>query len=187
LGLIFGVGTIGYIATKLFLNPASETVTPESAQLAIALSQPPVELPTPPAKPVAVKPKVTFVDTSKQVIEQWLTSKSAALGKEHQIEQLNKVLAEPLLSTWRESAAAYQQDNSYREYQHQIIMRSAKIDPQDANKATVEAEIKEVAQHYQSGQLDQTQSYNDDLLVRYQLIRQGDNWLIQSAEVLKTL
>ncbi|MGL5836257.1 MAG: IMS domain-containing protein, partial [Waterburya sp.] len=46
---------------------------------------------------------------------------------------------------------------------------------------------KEVAQHYQSGQLDQTQSYNDNLLVRYQLIRKGDNWLIQNAEVLKTL
>jgi curved DNA-binding protein CbpA len=187
LSLILGVGTIGFIATKLFLNPASKTAKLESAQLAIAVSQPPVELPTPPAKPVAVKPKVTLTETSEQIIEKWLTSKSAALGKEHQIEQLNNILAEPLLSTWRESAIAYQQDNSYREYEHQITMRSAKLDPQDANKVTVEAEVKEVAQHYQSGQLDQTQSYNDNLLVRYQLIRKGDSWLIQNAEVLKTL
>lgn len=187
LSLILGVGTLGFIATKLFLNPVSKTANSDPAQLAIAVSQPTVELPTATAKPVAVKPKVTLTETSKQVIEKWLTSKSAAFGKQHQIEQLNKILAEPLLTTWRERAVAYQQENSYREYEHQITMRSAKLDPQDANKATVEAEVKEAAQHYQSGQLDQTQSYNDNLLVRYQLIRQGDNWLIQNAEVLKTL
>ncbi|MGL6345074.1 MAG: IMS domain-containing protein [Waterburya sp.] len=187
LSLILGVGTIGFIGMKLFLNPASKTANPEIAKLAIAVSQPTVELPTAPAKPVAVKPKVTLTETSKQVIQEWLTSKSAAFGKEHQIEQLNNILAEPLLTTWRERAVAYQQGDLYREYEHQITMRSAKLDPQDANKAIVEAEIKEVAQHYQSGQLDQTQSYNDNLLVRYQLIRKGDNWLIQNAEVLKTL
>jgi hypothetical protein len=188
LSLILGVGTIGFIATKLFLNPTSKTVKRASPeQLAIAIAQPPVKLPTAPAKPVAVKPKVTFTETSKQVIQEWLTSKSAALGKEHQMAKLNNILAEPLLGTWRETAVAYQQENYYREYQHQITMRSAKVDPKDANKATVEAEVKEVAQHYQSGQLDQTQSYDDNLLVRYQLVRQGENWLIQSAEVLKTL
>ena len=97
------------------------------------------------------------------------------------------ILAEPLLTTWRASAKIYQAENSYREYQHAIVMRSAKVDPNDQNKATVEAEVKETAKHYQSGQLDNAQSYDDNLLVRYQLIRQGEKWLIQQAEVLKTL
>ena len=66
-------------------------------------------------------------------------------------------------------------------------MQSAKIDPNDENKATVEAEVKEVAKHYQGGQLDTAQSYDDNLLVRYQLIRQGDKWLINDTQVLKTL
>ena len=184
LGLIFGVGTIGFIVTKLFLNPSQQTA---KAQIAIAVSSPAIELPPP--KPVAVKPKpkVTFEQKSQKVVEQWLSSKSAAFGKNHKISELNTVLAEPLLTTWRDRAVAYQEGDFYREYQHQIKMRSAKINPNDPKKAVVEAEVKEVAQHYQSGQLDNAQSYDDNLLVRYQLVRQGDKWLIQNAEVLKTL
>ena len=182
LGLIFGVGTLGYIMTKLFLNPSQQTA---KAEIAIAVSSPAIELPPP--KPVAVKPKVTFEQKSQKVVEQWLSSKSAAFGKNHKISELNTVLAEPLLTTWRDRAVAYQEGDFYREYQHQIKMRAAKINPNDPKKAVVEAEVKEVAQHYQSGQLDKAQSYDDNLLVRYQLIRQGDKWLIQDAEVLKTL
>lgn len=183
--LILGVGSIGFIATKLFLSPNTKIAS--TPQLAIAVSQPTIEIPTVPKKPVEVKPQVTFTDTSKQVIQQWLTSKSAAFGKEHQITQLDSILAEPLLSTWRERALAYQKENLHREYQHQITMRLAKIDPQDNNKATVEAEVREVAQHYQSGKINQTESYDDNLLVRYQLIRKGKQWLIESTEVIKSL
>ena len=180
--LIFGAGAIGIIMSKLFLNPSQQTA---QAQIAIAVSSPAIELP--PAKPVVAKPKLTFEQKSQKVIEKWLSSKSAAFGKEHKISELNTVLAEPLLTTWHDRAIAYQEGDFYREYQHQIKMQSAKINPNNSNKAVVEAEVKEVAQHYQSGQLDNTQSYDDNLLVRYQLIRQGDKWLIQNAEVLKTL
>ena len=182
LGLILGMGTIGTVITKLFSNPSQQTA---KAQIAIAVSSPAIEIP--PAKPVVAKPKLTFEQKSQKVIERWLSSKSAAFGKEHKISELNTVLAEPLLTTWRDRAVAYQEGDFYREYQHQIKMRSAKINPEDSNKAVVEAEVKEVARHYQSGQLDNTQSYDDNLLVRYQLIRQKDKWLIQDAEVLKTL
>lgn len=185
LGLIFGAVTLGYIGTKLFLNPTQKTA--KTTQLAIAVSQPNIELPPVKPEPVVTKPKLTFTQQSQQVIDQWLTSKSAAFGKEHQIEQLDSILAEPLLTTWRERAVDYQEGNFYREYQHQIKMRWAKVNPQNPNQATVEAEVKEKAQHYQSGQLDSTQSYDDNLLVRYQLVRQGENWLIKSTEVLKTL
>ena len=184
-GLIFGVGALGYIATKLFLNPAQKTA--QSAQLAIAISQPNIELPPVKAKPVVAKPKLTFTEQSQQVIDRWLKSKSAAFGKERKIGELNSILAEPLLTTWRDRANKYVEDDSYREYQHQVKIRSAKVNPQNSNLATVEAEVKEVAQHYQSGQLDSTQSYDDNLLVRYQLIRQNDKWLIKNTEVLKTL
>ena len=184
-GLIFGVGALGYITTKLFLNPLQKTT--QQAQLAIAISQPNIELPPVKAKPVAAKPKLTFSEQSQQVVDRWLESKSAAFGKEHKIGELNGILAEPLLTTWRDLANDYLEDDSYREYQHQIKIRSAKVNPQNANLATIEAEVKEVAQHYQSGQLDSTQSYNDNLLVRYQLVRQNDKWLIKDSEVLETL
>ena len=183
--LILGVGTLSYLAMKLFLTPNLKTA--QQTQLAIALSEPAVELPPTKSTSVAAKPKLTFAEQSQQVIQNWLNSKSAAFGQEHQVDQLKEILAEPLLTTWRDRAVAYQAENLYREYQHQISMRSATVDPNNQNKATVEAEVKEVAKHYQSGQLDETQSYNDNLLVRYQLIREGEKWLINNVEVLKTL
>lgn len=185
LGLAFGVGILGFIATKLFLRPTPQVA--KQVQLAIAISDPTVDLPAPKAKPVVTKPELTFSQQSQQTIEKWLQSKSAAFGKQHQIDQLNTILAEPLLTTWQERAKDYQQNNSYREYQHQVKMRSAQQDPNNPERAIVEAEVKEVAQHYQTGQLDRTQSYDDNLLVRYQLIRQGERWLIKNAEVLQTL
>lgn len=185
-GLIFGVGTIGYIGTKLFLAPEVKTVT--KRPLAISVSQPTIELPPKKIKPIAAKPKkLTFAEQSQELIQTWLSSKSAAFGKEHQVEQLNNILAEPLLTTWRERAIAYQQENLYREYEHQVTLRSSVINPNDQNKATIEAEVKEVAKHYQAGILDNAQSYDDNLLVRYQLLRKGDKWLINHAEVLQTL
>lgn len=185
LSLILGLGTTGFMAMKLFLNPTPKIAN--KAQLAIAIGQPAVELSPVSIKPVATSPKSTFDQQSQQVIQQWLTSKSAAFGKEYQIEKLNNILAEPLLGTWRTRAMAYKQGDFYREYEHKIKMRSATISQNDPNKATVEAEVQEGAKHYQSGKLDQTQSYDDNLLVRYQLVRQRGNWLIQDSEVLKTL
>jgi curved DNA-binding protein CbpA len=187
--LILGVGTLSYLGAKLMLSPPSKTA--QDGQLAITLHQPSVKIPPRKTQVVVAKPKPkaapTLTEQSRQAIQGWLTSKSAAFGKEHQIERLNSILAEPLLTTWSDRAKTYQQENIYREYRHEITMRSAKIDPQDQNKATVEAEVKETATHYQSGKLDNAQSYDDDLLVRYQLIRQGEKWLIQKTEVLKTL
>ena len=186
LGLVLGTGAIGFATIKLFLSPNPRTAN--NPQLAIALDRPAVELP-PKKKIVAAKPKPepSFTEKSQQTIQTWLDSKSAAFGKEHQIDRLNDILAEPLLSTWRNRATAYKQGNFYREYEHNLIMRSATVDPNDQNKATIEAEVKEIAKHYQSGQLDNSQSYNDNLLVRYQIIRKEDRWMIENAEVLKNL
>jgi hypothetical protein len=191
--LVLGVGTLSYLGAKLILSPPSQKAQDRQEELAIALHQPSVKIPPQKVQAEVAKPKpkpkpvAPLSEQSHQAIQSWLTSKSAAFGKEHQIDSLNSILAEPLLTTWRDRAQTYQQDNTYREYRHKITMRSAKIDPQAQNQATVEAEVKETAKHYQSGQLDQAQSYDDNLLVRYQLIRQGEKWLIQQTEVLKTL
>lgn len=180
-----GVGAMAFIVAKLLLKPGVKIAN--EAQLTLAISQPAVELPPKKIEPVAAKPNLTFTERSRQVIQNWLSSKSAAFGKEYQIDRLDNILAEPLLTTWRERALTYKQGNSYREYEHNLTMRSAAIDPKNKNKATIEAEVREIAQHYQSGQLDNAQSYDDNLLVRYQLVRQGEKWLIENAEVLKTL
>ncbi len=186
LSLVMGVGTVGFVTMKMLLDRPAIFAKPE-AQLAIAVDTPPVILPVVKANTTPVKPKVTFKEQAQQVIQRWLDIKSAAFGKEHQFEKLNSILAVPLLTTWRDRALVYKQDNIYREYQHQITIRSAEIDRQNPQKATVEAEVKEIAKHYQAGNLDSTKSYDDNLLVRYELILQGDRWLIKNSEVLKTL
>ena len=185
LGLIVGGGVLGWMAIeRLFIAPGVRTAN--ETQLAIAITQPTVKLP-PKAQPVAARPQLTFSEKSRQTVETWLASKSAAFGKQHRIGELNNILAEPLLTTWRDRASAYQQDNTYRDYEHQLTVRSAKVDPNNSDRATVEAEVREVAKHYQGGQLDDTLSYDDNLLVRYKLVRQGSKWLIQNSEVLETL
>lgn len=189
LSLVMGVGLAGFTIARLFLRSFdSPQIAQQEAQLAISINESTTQLPkaqTPEA--IAPKPQITFTEEARQVIQTWLDSKSAAFGKEYKIEALDKILAAPLLSVWRGRAIAYQQGNVYREYEHSIKMRSAVVDKQNPNKATVEAEVKEVAKHYQGGNLDNAQSYDDNLLVRYELIRQGDKWLIQKSEVLKTL
>ena len=187
-GMILGLGGLGFVSMRMILNRSPRAIAKNSeARLTIAIDRSTVEIP--PATPVKTtpKPEITFSDRASQVIQTWLDSKSAAFGEEYKIEELNKILAPPLLATWRDRAAAYQQGKFYREYEHKITMRSAKVDPSDSKKATVEAEVKEVAKHYEGGKLDSSQSYDDNLLVRYQLVLQGDKWLIQNSEVLKTL
>ncbi len=186
ISLVLGVGAIGFTTTKFLLDSSWKTAKQEE-QLTISVSTPPVRLPPVPAKTTAVQPKLTFEDRSKQVIQTWLDSKSAAFGKEHQIEALNQILVSPLLTTWSGRARDYQQENAHREYQHSIKMRSAAIDKDNPDLATVEAEVREIVKHYQAGQLQEAKSYDDNLLVRYQLVRQQDKWLIKDAKVLETL
>ena len=92
-----------------------------------------------------------------------------------------------MLTQWRNSSAYYQQNNIYRQFEHDLKIRSVKINPENSDLATVEAEVKEVAKHYQQGQLNQSQSYQDNLVVNYELIRQNNTWLIKNSKVLQSL
>lgn len=189
-GLIVGLSSLGYVITKLLLerhNSSLKSTKTEESELTISIDRSPLTLPEPKTQEPQPKPQATFNDTAKQAVQLWLDSKSAAFGKEHQIDRLNNILVGSLLTQWRGRALDYQKGQMYREYKHQINIRSAAIDKQNSNRATVEAQIEETATHYQGGKVNTERSYSDNLLVRYQLIRQGDKWLIENAEVLKTL
>ena len=203
MGLIFSLGALGFFITKRSLDRNSPEISKTPLKLEQTnLSQTPPNLETakikipeqidssvskPKTEPVKPALPVFDNDSAQQVIQKWLDSKSAALGKSHQLEQLNSILAPDLLTKWSKTADYYKQTNSYRTYQHKLKISSVVFDPKKPNLATVEAEVQEIAQHYQAGKLDSSQSYDDNLLVRYQLIKQGDSWLIQTSEVLKTL
>ena len=199
MGLIFSLGALGFFITKQSLNRNSPEIAETSLKLEPKnLSETALEVeaaqlkttePTESSTSEPEKPALPVFDnaSAQKVIQQWLDSKSAALGKSYQLEQLNSILAPDLLTKWSNIASYYQQTNIYRTYQHKLKIRSVVFDPQKPDVATVEAEVQEIAQHYQTGKLNSSQSYDDNLLVRYQLIKQGDSWLIQTSEVLKTL
>ncbi|RMF21408.1 MAG: DUF4101 domain-containing protein [Cyanobacteria bacterium J083] len=121
------------------------------------------------------------------IIQSWLNSKSQAEGAEHKIEQLNKILAQPLLARKRQAAINLKNSQSYREFQHDIKVELVQQAANNPNLAVVRARVKEIAKHYYKGKLVPGQSYNDLLLVEYQLIRQNDKWLINEIKLVKSL
>ncbi|WP_036480294.1 ARC6/PARC6 family protein [Myxosarcina sp. GI1] len=188
LGLIFGIGTLSFAAMKLFLARSSQTAATETeSQLFITIDRPLFELPQARAETSSTPPQPTFTNEAKEVVARWLDSKSAAFGEEHQVEKLNEVLIGSLLTSWRDRALSDSQNNIYREYDHKLEIESAVVNSDNPQQATVTAKVKETARFYQQGNLDSSQSYDDDLLVQYSLVRQGNKWMIAGSEVLEIL
>lgn len=149
----------------------------------IELSKPPLPIPEPgnslraPAGPLTQ-------ETAKQVIETWLSTKKLAFGSDYQIEQLDQILAEPALSLWRKRAQTDKQSNSHTEYIHNVVVNSVETSEVNPDQARVDANINENAKSYQGGQPNPDKSYNDDLQVRYDLVRREGRWLIQNMGLM---
>ena len=188
LGLIFGIGTLAFVVTKKGLDRTQVAVE----ELPVAEPEPIITEEPPVTEPVATPETVTIsteldAELAQKVVQTWLDSKAAALGQQHDLSQLSQILTGELATTWSDRANYYKQSNSYRQFTHGLTIRSVKLDPNDSNRGTVEAEVKEAAQHYQGGQQISQQSYDENLLVRYQLVRQGDLWKIEASEVVQGL
>ena len=184
----FGIGILAFIFTKSQLESSPEVA--QSVTPSPNIEPTPV---TPEVESPEVIPEVTAAPTelnpelAREVIQEWLDSKAAALGEKRQIDRLDSILTGSLLTQWRDRSTSYQQNNIYRQFEHTLDIESVTIDAENPDIATVEAKVTEIAQHYRSGQIDLSQSYNDNLLVRYELVRQNDSWLIKNSEVLQTL
>lgn len=198
--LICGIGVLAFNFTRNRLESSPEvaqsvTPSPDIEPTPVTPEVIPEEV-TPEAATPEVIPEATAKVTTteelnpelaREVVQKWLDSKAAALGEKHQIEQLDSILTGSLLTQWRDRSTLYQQSNIYRQFEHTLDIESVTIDGENPDLATVEAKVTEIAQHYRGGQIDLAQSYNDNLRVRYQLVRQNDSWLIQNSEVLETL
>ncbi len=180
------IATLGLtgISLKWLQQSSSPLASLEREQLLLQLDQPPIAIPVANAGVVAVAGSLTEAG-AKQVIEAWLANKSQAFGSKHQIESLKTILAEPLLLLWQDRASTLKKSQDYWQYQHQVEVTSLAQVPNNANRVSVEALVKETADFYQKGQLNPSRSYNDRLKVRYELVHQGDRWLIENIQVLK--
>lgn len=182
LGVVGGIGLLG-----LMVNAAWQSRSPLSSlqgeQLSIQLAQPPLAIPAADSRILLPSGKLS-PDTAKQVIEAWLTSKSLAFGTEHQVNSIDSVLVEPLASTWRNRAETLKRSNSHWTYQHNVEIKSLTVKESNPDRAVVVAQVQEIGNFYQKGQLNANRSYDDNLRVQYILTRQQDQWFIQDIRVL---
>ncbi|WP_028082102.1 IMS domain-containing protein [Dolichospermum circinale] len=170
--------TVELVKNIFFSNPSLQ-----GEQLAIELNQPPITIPDPNGQPEPRDEELTN-KTAKEVIETWLSAKAAALGENHDIDGLNKILTGQVLSQWRSLARQEQEDKRYRQYKHDVKVESVSKKGTDKNYVSVDATVQEVTQFYENSR--QKKSSHENLRVRYELVRKEGKWLIQRMSVIQT-
>ncbi len=183
---IVGLGILGLVLIKTlsWLQKSLSGPVLEGEQPLVQLAQPPVRIPQADDKLLAPEGPLTE-ETAQQVIQTWLSTKSLALGQDHQVAQLEEILVEPTLSAWRQRAGTAKQDNSYWQYDHEVKVNDVETSEANSDQARVDAAVKEVARFYEGGQLDEASSYDENLRVQYDLVRKDGRWFIRDMAVVR--
>lgn len=174
---LFGLGVLGFATMRtlswigaLFSGPRIQ-----QPALDIQIGNPPIAIPPPP-EPEAT---ISVEDIAQRAVENWLAAKREALGAEHNVNSLNAVLAEPALTQWRNRANGAQRENWYWEYDHAVEVLEVTPDDPTAEAMTVTAEVRETAELYEFGERNFGASYDETLTMRYELVRQDGEWLVE--------
>lgn len=171
--------TFGWLKNLFF--PTSSV---PDLKLFVQINQPPISIPDPNSKPESAEGPLTNA-TAEEVIRTWLSTKAEALGPNHEINNLEQILTGSALSQWRQIAQQYRSDNLYRKYNHSMKIESVEKIALFADRAAVVATVKEATQLYQNARFQN--SSNDNLRVRYDLIRERGKWRIQSTSVVNQI
>ena len=170
--------TFGLVKNIFFPSPSLK-----GEQLVIQLNQPPINIPDPNSEPEPSNEELTK-ELAKEVIETWLSAKASALGKNHDIDGLKEILTGAVLSQWQSVAQQEQEDQRYRQYNHNVEIVAVSKKGTDQDYVSVDAKVQEVTKFYQNSQ--QKKSSNESLRVRYDLVRKEDKWLIQKMSVMQS-
>lgn len=179
LGLLFLIA-ITFGASKLLLSPRSS-----EDKLQISLSEPLIELPPTDGEIVTQNTGKLDQVTATKIVNQWLNAKVQATGPDYDSSELTKILTEPQLSRWVSNSRDLRNKNAYRRYEHQAKIESHQVNPQDETQGIITAKIGEKSQYYRNGALIPSLSYEEDLLVKYELVKDGDQWLIKNIQIIK--
>lgn len=166
---------------KNILTPAPALV---GKQLSIQINEPPIKIPEADSSPQYPEGVLTK-DTATEIVQAWLLAKSAALGSEHEIDSLNKVLSGSALSYWRGIALQVKSDNRYRKYEHNISDVSVETDEAKQNQATVEASVVENTVYYENSVVKKNEK--DKVRVRYEFTRGEEGWRIRDISLLNKI
>ncbi|ELR96504.1 IMS domain-containing protein [Gloeocapsa sp. PCC 73106] len=175
LGFLTIISTLG----KRQLNPKSE--------LLLTLDQPLVTIPSlvVESTPPSTTPSLLNSKRAREVIEKWLEAKSRAYGTDHEIEVLSEILTGSLLQEKQKVAETVKNEGSYREYDHNLELKSIALNRNDPQRASIVAQVQETANYYQNGRLLSEQSYSSNLRINYGLKLVEGEWLIDSIKVIE--
>ena len=168
---------LGWLKNIFFPTPGLQ-----GEQLAIELSKPPINIPDPEKEeiPPATEDSLT-TETAASVVRNWLATKAKALGANHDINGLEKILTGSALAQWQLIADKEREEDHYRSYEHSVKVESVDKTGLDTNHAVVRATVKELTRFYEHNQKKRTSE--ESLLVKYDLIRKDGIWRIQSMSI----
>lgn len=184
-GGLLGLWLLWFLLSRAFgaladvLGWSGPTLKGEQAM--VQLSQPPLPIPEP--KPVTAEPEKLNPEVAEAKLNQWLSAKSAALGPEHQVEALQKILVDPALARWVGMAETLKQEGSHRTYKHSVKVSEVQLDQANPNQAVAYAEVQEEVQYYSQGQLQNTE--DAALQLQYRFIRKDGEWRIEDWQVIR--
>lgn len=122
-------------------------------------------------------------DIANKVVTEWQIVKAKALGSSHEIELLDSVLAEPVLSIWRSRSKDLKSSDSYLEYTLKL-MEVKNFKAEDKDKGILRVKIAESRNLYNKGTLSKSGSNPDSKYeVSYTVVRKDDKLLIQDMLV----
>lgn len=188
LGFLILWWILSLLANALQAVSGPSSPSPQGEPTQISPEAPPREIPAPaatPPEPPAPAPASGPIteEAGGQIIKSWLAAKAAALGPNHAVDELKQVLTEPALSRWQLMAEAQQRNNAHQQYEHTLEVKEVRPNPTNPDRAEVEAQVTEKADVFEG--TSQTTSRNENLRVRYELIRQDGQWRIMDWQVMK--
>jgi ARC6-like, IMS domain/DnaJ domain/SnoaL-like domain len=186
-GSLAGILVFGFAVTTTFgwlKNLFSPPPTLQGEQLSIQINQPPINIPDPNSKPQFPEGPLTQT-TGREVIQTWLSTKSTALGPNHDASGLGQILTTPAIKQWQEIVQQNKASNRYRKYEHTVQDVIVDTNQGDKNHAAAEATVTEVTQYFENGQTKKPE--REKIRVKYDLVRVDGAWRIREMSVLNKI
>ncbi len=186
-GRLVGVFLIGILATSIFgiltirmMRWASYALTGPKLQrpvLDVGLAESPVTIPTPPPP----EAQINVEDIAERAINNWLTAKKEALGEGHNIDALDVALTGTALTKWRNLAESARRDGWHATYEHTVQILTVEPDDPSADALSVNAEVQEIANVYELGLPNASESDDRNLTMQYDLVQIDGEWFVENT------
>ena len=185
---ILGLGLAGFVVFKTiqWLQKTTQNLSGgglQGEQLVISLNEPLITIPEAKQSRGVIADGALTNEVATQVVQAWLDLKKEAFSQKYQAENLKNILSEPMLSTWLGRVQKAKSGGEYRQYNHGLTVQNVNYSESIPNEGIVDAAVKEVSKSFRGGV--QTNSENDNLRVRYYLVRRNKQWFIRNSEVLR--